>query len=76
MISELVEDKNPVDKKGFTPLFVACHNGHIEICRYIDVRKYISFKKILATGVYILKAFGFSTIEYKLKIPFKFNILK
>ena len=35
MLSESLEDKNPRDREGWTPLHSAAQNGHVEVCRLI-----------------------------------------
>ena len=35
LLLENIEEKNPVDKKGWTPLYLAAQNGHKEICQLI-----------------------------------------
>ena len=35
MLSEKLEDKNPRDREGWTPLHSAAQNGHVEVCRLI-----------------------------------------
>ena len=30
-----MEDKNPAENDGFTPLYVAAQNGHFQICKLI-----------------------------------------
>ena len=35
MITENLEDKNPKDSNGFTPLHHAALNGHLDICKLI-----------------------------------------
>ena len=33
--SKQLEDKNPNDQKGWTPLYYAAANGHYNLCKYI-----------------------------------------
>ena len=35
MILAVVEDKNPEDERGWTPLHVAAKGGHVRICKMI-----------------------------------------
>ena len=35
MLCATQQDKNPVDKSGWTPLHSAAQNGHVEVCRLI-----------------------------------------
>ena len=30
-----IDNKNPADNEGFTPLYVAAQNGHYEVCQII-----------------------------------------